>query len=404
MRQGRGGDTAHLKGRCCIGAHLSDVQATYAPREPHLAHILEQRMELMEKLRGLSEKIRQQGSGIKTEEATKNAFVMPFIHNILGYDVFDPNEVTPEFISDVGTKKGEKVDYAILQNSEIQILIECKKFGDPLNINHASQLFRYFHVTTARVSVLTNGQIYQFYTDLDAPNKMDQKPFLELDLLDIDDYIVPELKKLTKGAFDLESVISAAGELKYLSQIKKVVANQFVAPEEDFVKLFASRVYEGVITQRVRDQFSSLTKRALSQFLNDQINERLKSAMSSNAVASVVADTPEAENVENKADDSITTTLEEIEGYHVVKAIVRAVVDVKRVVQRDTQSYMGILLDDNNRKPICRLHFNRAQKYVGIFDENKSETRHPISSIDEIYSFSDALKKTVGFYSAETAT
>lgn len=361
-------------------------------------------MELMEKLRGLSEKIRQQCSGIKTEEATKNAFVMPFIHNILGYDVFDPNEVTPEFISDVGTKKGEKVDYAILQNSEIQILIECKKFGDPLNINHASQLFRYFHVTTARVSVLTNGQIYQFYTDLDAPNKMDQKPFLELDLLDIDDYIVPELKKLTKGAFDLESVISAAGELKYLSQIKKVVANQFVAPEEDFVKLFASRVYEGVITQRVRDQFSSLTKRALSQFLNDQINERLKSAMSSNAVASVVADTPEAENVDNKADDSITTTLEEIEGYHVVKAIVRAVVDVKRVVQRDTQSYMGILLDDNNRKPICRLHFNRAQKYVGIFDENKSETRHPISSIDEIYGFSDALKKTVGFYAAETAT
>ncbi|MGS1108208.1 hypothetical protein ACVCNH_18285 [Achromobacter anxifer] len=79
-------------------------------------------MELMEKLRGLSEKIRQQGPGIKTEEATKNAFVMPFIHNILGYDVFDPNEVTPEFIADVGTKKGEKVDYAILQNSQIQIL------------------------------------------------------------------------------------------------------------------------------------------------------------------------------------------------------------------------------------------------------------------------------------------
>ena len=360
-------------------------------------------MELMEKLRGLSEKIRQQGPGIKTEEATKNAFVMPFIHNILGYDVFDPNEVTPEFIADVGTKKGEKVDYAILQNSQIQILIECKKFGDPLNINHASQLFRYFHVTTARVSILTNGQAYQFYTDLDAPNKMDQKPFLELDLLDIDDYIVPELKKLTKGAFDLESVISAAGELKYLSQIKKIVANQFVAPEEDFVKLFASRVYEGVITQRVRDQFSSLTKRALGQFLNDQINERLKSAMNSNAVAPVVADTPEAEEVGDKSDDSITTTLEEIEGYHVVKAIVRAVVDVKRVVQRDTQSYMGILLDDNNRKPICRLHFNRVQKYVGIFDENKNETRHPISSIDEIYNLSDALRKTVGFYGADAA-
>ncbi|MCU6615707.1 type I restriction enzyme HsdR N-terminal domain-containing protein [Achromobacter mucicolens] len=359
-------------------------------------------MELMEKLRGISEKIRQQGPAIRTEEATKNALVMPFIHNILGYDVFDPNEVTPEFISDVGTKKGEKVDYAILLNSQIQILIECKKFGEPLHINHASQLFRYFHVTTARVSILTNGQTYQFFTDLDAPNKMDQKPFLELDLLDIDDYVVPEIKKLTKGAFDLESVINAAGELKYLSQIKKVVANQFVAPEEDFVKLFALRVYDGVITQRVRDQFSVLTKRALSQFLNDQINERLKSAMSNNAISAVVAETPEAEEIADTAEGSITTTLEEIEGYHVVKAIVRSVVDVKRVVQRDTQSYMGILLDDNNRKPICRLHFNRSQKYVGIFDENKTETRHPISSVDEIYEFSDALRKTVGFYGAET--
>lgn len=312
-----------------------------------------------------------------------------------------PNEVTPEFIADVGTKKGEKVDYAILLNSEVQILIECKKLGEPLNINHASQLFRYFHVTTARISILTNGQVFQFYTDLDAPNKMDQKPFLELDLLDIDDYIIPELKKLTKAAFDLESVLSAAGELKYLSQIKKIVANQFITPDDDFVKLFASRVYEGTITQRVRDQFSSLTKRALSQFLNDQINERLKSAMSSNAIAAVVADTPEAKDIQETQDNSITTTLEEIEGYHVVRAIVREAVDAKRVVQRDTQSYMGILLDDNNRKPICRLHFNRAQKYLGIFDKNKTETRHPISSIDEIYNFAEALKSTVNTYDDE---
>ncbi|HFM4654153.1 TPA: restriction endonuclease, partial [Escherichia coli] len=95
----------------------------------------------------LSAKIKQQAGVIETEEATKNAFVMPFINNVLGYDVFDPTEVIPEFVCDIGTKKGEKIDYAILKNSEVQILIECKKIGDPLNINHASQLFRYFHVT-----------------------------------------------------------------------------------------------------------------------------------------------------------------------------------------------------------------------------------------------------------------
>lgn len=347
--------------------------------------------------------MRLQGAAIQTEEATKNAFVMPFINTVLGYDVFDPQEVTPEFVCDVGTKKGEKIDYAIMKDGEVQILIECKKIGESLSINHASQLFRYFHVTSARISILTNGQVYRFFTDLDAPNKMDEKPFLELDLLDIDEYSVPELIKLTKSAFDVDSIISAAGELKYVSQLKKLIGAQISKPEDDFVKFFASRVYEGVITQKVREQFFELTRKALAQFLNDQINERLKSAMSGAiqptlTSLSIANSTNAAIQEQNEAEDKILTTLEELEGYHIVRAVVRSVVDAKRIVQRDTQSYFGILLDDNNRKPICRLHFNRSQKYLGVFDEEKNETRHAISSIDEIYEYADQLKKTVGYY------
>lgn len=361
-------------------------------------------MEFFEKLNSLASKIRQQGAAIKTEEATKNAFVMPFINTVLGYDVFDPTEVTPEFVCDVGTKKGEKIDYAILKEGEVQILVECKKIGEPLNINHASQLFRYFHVTNARISILTNGQVYKFFTDLDAPNKMDEKPFLELDLLDIDEHAVPELIKLTKSAFDVESIINSAGELKYVSQIKKEIAAQFSKPEDDFVKFFASRVYDGIITQRVREQFTELTRKAVAQFLSDQINDRLKSAMSGAvqpsyaSTVSAPTETP-AEQQSESAEDKVITTLEELEGYHIVKAIVRSVVDSKRIVQRDTQSYFGILLDDNNRKPICRLHFNRLQKYIGIFDQEKNETRYPISSLDEIYDFADQLRTTISFYS-----
>ncbi|WP_350612642.1 type I restriction endonuclease [Pseudomonas sp. HY7a-MNA-CIBAN-0227] len=360
-------------------------------------------MEFFEKLTSLATKVRLQGPAIQTEEATKNAFVMPFINTVLGYDVFDPQEVTPEFVCDVGTKKGEKIDYAIMKNGEVQILIECKKIGEPLNINHASQLFRYFHVTSARISILTNGQVYKFFTDLDAPNKMDEKPFLELDLLNIDEYSAPELTKLTKSAFDVDSIINAAGELKYVSQIKKIIALQVSKPEDDFVKVFASRVYEGVITQKVREQFYELTRKALSQFLNDQINDRLKSAMSG-AIQPTMASLPVSTSANtditecDESEDKVLTTLEELEGYHIVRAVVRSVVDAKRIVQRDTQSYFGILLDDNNRKPICRLHFNRSQKYIGIFDEEKNETRHAISSIDEIYEYSDHLKKTVGYY------
>ncbi|MHC9005538.1 type I restriction endonuclease [Enterobacter adelaidei] len=357
-------------------------------------------MEFTERLNALSNKIKQQLDVINTEEATKTAFVMPFIHNVLGYDVFDPSEVTPEFVCDIGTKKGEKIDYAIMKNNDVQILIECKKIGEPLNINHASQLFRYFHVTNARISILTNGQNYKFFTDLDAPNKMDEKPFLEVDLLDIDENIIPELKKLTKSSFDLESIINAAGELKYVSQIKKILHSQLNNPEDDFVKFFASRVYDGILTQKVRESFLNLTKKAASQYINDQVNERLKSAIT--GITPAIIETPNEsshiEEDEHKDESDVVTTLEELEGYHIVKAITRAVLEAPRITHRDTKSYFGILVDDNNRKPLCRLHFNRTQKYIGLFDIGKNETRHPITTVDDIYSFADILKATAALY------
>ncbi|MEQ5341241.1 type I restriction endonuclease [Enterobacter hormaechei] len=357
-------------------------------------------MEFTERLNALSTKIRQQIEVINTEEATKTAFVMPFIHNVLGYDVFDPSEVTPEFVCDIGTKKGEKIDYAIMKNNDVQILIECKKIGESLHINHASQLFRYFHVTNARISILTNGQIYRFYTDLDAPNKMDEKPFLEVDLLDIDENVIPELKKLTKSSFDLESIINAAGELKYVSQIKRILHTQLNNPEDDFVKFFASRVYDGMLTQKVRESFQNLTKKAASQYINDQVNERLKSAITgiTPAVVEAPTETQQSEDDEQKDESEIITTLEELEGFHIVKTITRAVLEAPRITHRDTKSYCGILVDDNNRKPLCRLHFNRTQKYIGLFDLEKNETRHPISTVDDIYSFADILKATAALY------
>ncbi len=360
-------------------------------------------MELIEKLNNLASKIRQQGAAIQTEEATKNAFIMPFIATVLGYDVFDPTEVIPEFVCDVGTKKGEKIDYAILKAGDVQILFECKKLGEALNINHAGQLFRYFHVTSARIAILTNGQVYKFFTDLDKPNKMDEKPFLEIDLLDIDEHVVPELAKLTKVAFDVESIISAAGELKVLGQIKRLIASEFATPSDDFVRFIASHVYEGTITLKVREQFADLTKKATAQYLSDQVNERLKSAISGTKPVMVPAtdSAPEASSEATKdepAEDKVNTTIEEMEGFHIVKAIIRSVVGVKRIAMRDTQSYCGILIDDNNRKPICRLHFNRGQKYLGTFDQEKNETRNPIESVDDIYNFADQLRTTAGYY------
>lgn len=231
---------------------------------------------------------------------------------------------------------------------------------------------------------------------------MDEKPFLELDLLDIDEHVVPELVKLTKSAFDVDSIVSAAGELKFISQIKKMISSQFSEPDEDFVKLFASRVYDGILTQKVREQFSVLTKKAATQWLNDQVNERLKSAISGGAMVSPQPnneDSAKSSSDKNEAESGMIVTTEmEIEGFHIIKSIIRKVIEPQRITFRDTQSYLGILIDDNNRKPICRLHFNRSQLYIGMFDGEKKETRHPITSLNDIYNFTDLLRDAAKQY------
>ncbi|GEB96488.1 type I restriction endonuclease [Microbacterium lacticum] len=357
-------------------------------------------MEFQDRLAALAAKVKNQATAIGTEEATKNAFVMPFISTILGYDVFDPLEVIPEFTADVGTKKGEKVDYAIVRDGEVQILIECKASLGQLKIEHASQLFRYFSVTNARLAALTNGVVWEFYTDLDAPNRMDSKPFLVLDLLDIDETLIPEIQKLTKDSFDLDSIISAAGELKYVGALKREIAKQFREPSDEWIKFFTSRVYEGAFTQKVRDQFTALVGKATRQFLTESVNDRLKSALGVTSAplnnASVSSEPVVAEDLDR--DTEIETTLEELEGYQIVKAIACGEVKPQRITQRDAKSYFAVLLDDNNRKPIARLHFNGKQKFLGLLDPEKNETRHALESLEQIYQHAEAIREAVRRY------
>jgi predicted type IV restriction endonuclease len=98
------------------------------------------------------------------------------------------------------------------------------------------------------------------------------------------------------------------------------------------------------------------------------------------------------------SDPRIATTEEEIEGFHIVKSLLRQIVHPDRVTHRDTVSYFGVLLDDNNRKPICRLRFNRSQKYIGLFDANKNEEKVPINSLNEIFDFADRIQATISHY------
>ena len=364
-------------------------------------------MEITDKVQEIAAKVRAQKANIATEEGTKNAFVMPFISSVLGYDVFNPSEVIPEFIADVGIKKGEKIDYALVCNGEVQILIEVKKVSEPLNVQYASQLFRYFSATKARVAILTNGEKYEFYTDLDAPNVMDTKPFLVLDLKAIDETLLPEVAKLTKETFDLDSVMSAAGELKYVGQMKRLLATEFKEPSSDFLRLFATQIYPGrAFTQKMREELTPLVVKATTQFLNEQARERLKTALDEDGKAAkddvkeVVPTSPLDFVIEENVQGDIVSTDEELEGYRIVQAIVCSEVFANRVIGRDSKTYFAVLLDNNNRKPIARLWFNRQQKYLGVFDENKVETRMPIEASEDIYRHAAQLRATVKGYLA----
>src|SRR5437763_10384591 len=279
-------------------------------------------MDFIEVLQTISSKISKQKDLIKTEEATKNAFVMPFI-SALGYDVFDPAEVVPEFIADVGIKKGEKVDYAIKHDGKIIMLFECKCCNSSLDDSHASQLYRYFSVTEARIAVLTDGVVYRFYTDIEEPNKMDPKPFMEFNMLDIQELLVVELKRLTKQAFNLDAILTVASELKYTREIKRILNDQLNDPSEEFVRFLAAQVYSGKLTIAVREQFTGITKRAFAQFINERIAERLRSAMgetSSPEETKSETDTPEGNQSVALIPDSenrLVSTEEEIQEYYI---------------------------------------------------------------------------------------
>ena len=148
-----------------------------------------------DKLKKISENIWKRKEYVETEEATKNAFILPFLE-ALGYDIFDPMEVVPEFTADIGTKRREKVDYAIMKDSNPIMIIECKSCAADLDNLHISQLYRYFSVTPVRFGMLTNGIVYKFYTDIEKSNIMDNKPFLEIDCQKLKKQILKNLLSL----------------------------------------------------------------------------------------------------------------------------------------------------------------------------------------------------------------
>ncbi|MCW1428034.1 type I restriction endonuclease [Novosphingobium sp. JCM 18896] len=344
-------------------------------------------MDLAARLTELATKTQQHREVLLTEQAAKTALVMPFI-NLLGYDVFNPSEVVPEYTADVGTKKGEKVDYAICIDGKPSILIECKPSTSDLTINHASQLFRYFSVTDARLAILTNGVIYKFFSDVDQPNKMDAQPFFTLNLDAVRKSDIRTLEAFTKAGFDIDAIVREASNLKLESLVRKELETEMAAASEEFARLIAKRVYAGQVTAQVKDTFTRLIANAFSAIVRDHVNDRLTSALNASTV-------PDLDDEPVLPVDEVITTDEEINGFRIVQAIASKLVDPKRVIMRDAKSYCAVLLDDNNRRTLVRLHFNGiTTKYVGTF-EGQTETRNLIADLTDIYKLAPLLEARI---------
>lgn len=356
-------------------------------------------MGLVESLTKIAERVPGIKDRLDTEEATKTALIMPFLQ-ALGYDIFDPAEVVPEFTADVGIKRGEKVDYAVLSSGEPIMLFECKPCGAKLN-RYSSQLYRYFSVTKSRIAILTDGIEYRFYTDLAAPNILDDRPFMTLDLNDPDETVMRQIEQLSKGRFDLEAVLASAGTMKDATDIRLAVSEMFENPGDDLVRLIADPLYKGPMTRRVVGHFRPLVEAALGDLIAERVEARLRTALQQSKAPPALPHETTDDGKEEKGEADVETTLEELEGFYIVKAVLSTEVAPERIAARDVQTYFGILLDDNNRKPICRLWFNRKQRYLGVFDENRRETRVPIGSAQDIFSHADALRRSLGHVVAE---
>jgi hypothetical protein len=351
-------------------------------------------LDLIDHLQILAARAKQAGPSLTNEEATKMALIAPFIQ-ALGYDIFNPAEVKPEFSADLpGIKQGERVDYAVLENGQPKILVEAKPYTSDLRNVEMGQLSRYFHVTSARIGILTNGQTFLFYSDLDKPNLMDERPFAEINLFDLRSAPLEQIKQMSKAMFDIDTLLSTAERLKYLRGVKEQLKAELTDPSEWLVKEMAGRVHSAKrASSQLLEKFKPIVIDAIKAYINDKINERLTDAMEvDKAQAESIPKASDAPNEEEET--GIVTTKEEFEGLYIIRAICASDIDPSRLSEKDTKSYCNVLIDNNSWKSIVRMYFNGTQKKLEIFDDAEPKMV-PLESLSSIYQLAERIRSAL---------
>lgn len=365
-------------------------------------------MDFKDQLMQLSDKIDKQKDNIATEEATKTSFIMPMIA-ALGYDVFNPFEVVPEMECDL-TKRGDRIDYAIMKDNTPILLIECKHCKQNLDL-HSTQLAKYYAASNARFGVLTNGVEYRFYADLEKQNIMDEKPFLVVDMLNLTDTDIEQLKKFHKSYYNEQDILSTAQELQITIQVKDLLSRNFQQPDDEFTRYFVRSLNDGKYSAKLVEQYRPILKKSIASVINDIIADRLNVAIKSEGVretkqseehtASDVSEEATAKELPNGVvfqdeEKGIVTTQEEIDAYNIIRSILRQYIDVKRIQYNDYKSYFTINLDGSTWWWICRLSLGKRKKQFCIPKVGyKSNEWIEIESIDDLFKFEDILKEAL---------
>lgn len=340
-------------------------------------------MEFTENIKKFSERVSSLKDVIKTEESTKISLVIP-LFQILGYDVFNPEEFCPEYTADVGNKKGEKVDYSIIINDEPVMLIEVKAANMELTPKHINQLLRYFTVTKAKFGILTNGIIYQFFSDLEENNKMDTVPFLEINLCNMRKESIEELKRFQKEAFSMKTILDSASDLKYLSMVKNVISEQFNAPSEQFVKAIINRnIYSGTKTQAVLDKFKGIIKKAFQEYINDIIAERISTNIVS--TESIIYSIPK------EKEDVLLP--EEIEILDFIKTMLP---ETERILYKKTSRYIYMQVGELTTKWLCRIYLRKNQHFFVLhkFENTDYECEYYFDKVKQLDLIRDIIIDT----------
>ena len=323
------------------------------------------------------------------EEATKNSLIMPFFV-CLGYDVFNPDEFVPEYTCDIPGKKGEKVDYAIIKDGEPVILIEAKRAGMKLQ-KQQGQLFRYFSVTRCRIAILTNGINYQFFSDINSPNVMDDEPFFSFNILEDDENLYfPSLEKFCKENLNIKNIISKAAFLKYEKVVEKTVMQDLISPSDELVKYFLSRpeIKTGNrITAQMIEKHRESTLKALRKVTgvvinaeeskHDNVSEPKPQSEAVNAPAQTeepAGKYPEVEKtLKNHYGENIKIECQEKSNAYYIEAYENGVkIARSRVYQREINPY-DIAFFRPDGSTIKLAFFNELSELDKIIEDLKSE-------------------------------